>query len=103
TAERLEIRRRRFIPAHAGTTYGRAPRNPAPPVHPRACGDHLCLVNGGVERVGSSPRMRGPRGRVDRAPQRDRFIPAHAGTTPTPAPVPFASAVHPRACGDHNV
>ncbi len=30
-----------------------------------------------------------------------RFIPAHAGNTPCPRPPARASAVHPRACGEH--
>ena len=52
------------------------------PVHPRACGEHRLLPGRG---------------------RRQGFIPARAGNTPLPAPVPSATSVHPRACGEHAV
>ena len=91
----------RFIPAHAGNTRQISCSTLTAPVHPRACGEH-----GPNERQfracrGSSPRMRGTRGKPVINHVTGRFIPAHAGNTP-PFPRPWkAMTVHPRACGEH--
>jgi len=73
---------RRFIPAHAGTTWDSATSRSRATVHPRACGDHPVRIPPGTRSV--------------------RFIPAHAGTTRTPRAPGRARPVHPRACGDHS-
>ena len=49
------------------------------PVHPRARGEHQCLDDFFVYRVGSSPRTRGTLGDILGDPNECRFIPAHAG------------------------
>ncbi len=71
-------------------------------VHPRACGEHLKSAGVQTWASGSSPRLRGtrrlPRLRVDDR----RFIPAPPGNTKEIAIAPAASAVHPRACGEHS-
>ena len=72
----------RFIPAHAGNTDRPPARSRRIPVHPRACGEHLCHDSFRGCFCGSSPRMRGTR--CVRSVCRRR----------TP--------VHPRACGEHN-
>jgi len=51
----------RFIPAHAGNTWPRAPRELSLPVHPRAYGEHICWRSATVGVHGSSPRIRGTR------------------------------------------
>ncbi len=55
-----------------------------------------------TEDLGSSPRMRGTHGRGRGRRGAARFIPAHAGNTPTAAQGQAAGAVHPRACGEHS-
>ena len=57
-------------------------------------------------RLGSSPRMRGAPllGSFRIGFTKDfRFIPAHAGSTFPPDPLPESLAVHPRACGEHHL
>ncbi len=92
----------RFIPAHAGNTRLRRRGYAAPPVHPRACGEHGFGREGLLKLFGSSPRMRGTRrGRWHLHGGR-RFIPAHAGNTPHAARATSMRSVHPRACGEHS-
>ena len=77
----LRRRRTRFIPAPAGNTKSRLCPTRAPPVHPRACGEHRHRRSFPALGCGSSPRLRG-------TPQlRDAVDVAHL--------------VHPRACGEH--
>ena len=58
----------RFIPAHAGNTQMHSPAHKRMAkfnsVHPRACGEHDALQWVGAASDGSSPRMRGTRGRL---------------------------------------
>ncbi len=92
----------RFIPAPAGNTTSPSIAMAKPPVHPRACGEHQC---GAVDRglvCGSSPRLRGTR-RSELIPaMATRFIPAPAGNTCEVIWRPWATPVHPRACGEHS-
>ncbi len=95
-------RHRRFIPAHAGNTMSGALSDPQTPVHPRACGEHEFECHGCGQHIGSSPRMRGTQRRERVFVVGDRFIPAHAGNTMAECAKRMASAVHPRACGEHD-
>ena len=72
-------------------------------VHPRACGEHRYTGSGNEAMVGSSPRMRGTRGKHIQANTRGRFIPAHAGNTSRAAARIASITVHPRACGEHRI
>ena len=92
---------RRFIPAHAGNTGHQYPGTHAGTVHPRACGEHRSSSAPGSRSNGSSPRMRGTLRYAQVPAFRCRFIPAHAGNTSRWCASPRASAVHPRACGEH--
>ncbi len=91
----------RFIPAFAGTTS--IPRTPPgeDTVHPRVRGDHGIAQQLDLQRLGSSPRSRGPL----QAQRLDlifaRFIPAFAGTTSKSIRCSTAPTVHPRVRGDH--
>ena len=89
----------RIIPAHAGQTcsYGRANSRPAD--HPRACGANSGLTYPIPSVAGSSPRMRGKRGRDIRVIALRRIIPAHAGQTTRCITVWTLPTDHPRACG----
>ncbi len=91
----------RFIPAHAGNTLAQPAPGQAPPVHPRACGEHYVFQAPPLLRAGSSPRMRGTPPAQTSHSELGRFIPAHAGNTHSFAATPRAAAVHPRACGEH--
>ena len=71
----------RFIPAPAGNTLRwQTVPNPSP-VHPRTCGEHVFLLAGVAAATGSSPHLRGTRGKgLQTGRQR---------------------LVHPRTCGEH--
>ena len=71
----------RIIPAHAGQTTESASGVPARPDHPRACGANAYGVLSEQQEIGSSPRMRGKRGRQYGGRSLRRIIPAHAGQT----------------------
>ena len=68
--------------------------------HPRACGElpawHRSIRADG----GSSPRMRGTRGRRRLGLRFRRIIPAHAGNSARRIAAPPGTADHPRACGE---
>ncbi len=92
----------RFIPAHAGNTLRSHWAAYGSTVHPRARGEHATSRRKSPFDFGSSPRTRGTR--PGRLGQRlvVRFIPAHAGNTPSPATRPPLATVHPRARGEHS-
>ena len=93
-------RYQRFIPAHAGNSFDdRAPAMHRS-VHPRACGEFCTDLAVSGARHGSSPRMRGIHLMIAHPPCTDRFIPAHAGNSSTPATTARTATVHPRACGE---
>ena len=97
-----EVSETRFIPAPAGNTLPDSFRLQLTPLHPRACGEHLAVAPEAIPSSGSSPRLRGTLGV---APCEDfgvRFIPAPAGNTSDPWPVPRPPPVHPRACGEQS-
>ncbi len=71
----------RFIPARAGNTAKNWATGWTPPVHPRACGEHLLSARMISMRIGSSPRVRGTQGERSVKRHLRRFIPARAGNT----------------------
>ena len=90
-----------IIPAHAGNTpswrwLGISYRD-----HPRACGEHQGRLFTYRPYPGSSPRMRGTRGKIERHALRRGIIPAHAGNTTSTGAVSPRIRDHPRACGEH--
>ena len=89
----------RIIPAHAGQTIAlRYPQTTCPD-HPRACGANYDLQADPKGNAGSSPRMRGKRGRERHGRWCHRIIPAHAGQTRHHQTCRRPRPDHPRACG----
>ncbi|EFH10693.1 hypothetical protein HMPREF0731_3078 [Pseudoroseomonas cervicalis ATCC 49957] len=70
-------------------------------VHPRACGEHLVVLDNEPLCRGSSPRLRGTRSAHSTRRTGRRFIPAPAGNTISRRGWPASGPVHPRACGEH--
>ena len=93
----------RFIPTHAGNTTKIGIEFGKIPVHPHACGEHILPTYLRTFLGGSSPRMRGtpPMDRAILAIW--RFIPTHAGNTFLLIIRPAFTAVHPHACGEHDL
>ena len=91
----------RFIPARAGNTPPSSRCARGVPVHPRACGEHVIVPYELHPEYGSSPRVRGTHPVSSWDSGCLRFIPARAGNTDSPPPSQYDSAVHPRACGEH--
>ena len=92
----------RIIPAYAGNTQHFNLQNPTRGDHPRVCGEHLQQSVGGVETVGSSPRMRGTRRRSSGLHAVPGIIPAYAGNTNYPIFSACNRRDHPRVCGEHD-
>ncbi len=106
-----------IIPACAGNTCTTARTGATRRDHPRVCGEHV--AGGGrvaapagrsrgrmppaksPEGMGSSPRVRGTRKRLDGIHTAGGIIPACAGNTPTPRGAARTSRDHPRVCGEH--
>ncbi len=65
------------------------------------CGEHTCHAAAIYNRAGSSPRVRGTRGRRISSDKRGRFIPACAGNTRPTCSIAAPLTVHPRVCGEH--
>ena len=101
TSSQTFVPRYRFIPAHAGNTGDKHPHSSAKTVHPRSCGEHSCPVLTDGAFYGSSPLMRGTLDARKARTHKCRFIPAHAGNTNKSRWTTYASAVHPRSCGEH--
>ncbi len=97
------IQIRRFIPTHVGNTWYPGLRASAPPVHPHACGEHFPGKDAQEYSDGSSPRMWGTPSRPAPASSCHRFIPTHVGNTMRSAMPRCGRAVHPHACGEHNL
>ena len=91
----------RIIPAHAGNTWRAAGCRRLDGDHPRACGEHFPLILFRGICAGSSPRMRGTRGRTSLPPWIQGIIPAHAGNTDANTGKGMWYGDHPRACGEH--
>ena len=90
----------RFIPAFAGNacrpSAGRCWRT----VHPRVCGERAGDVAATLQRLGSSPRLRGTPLRQWTDRWRLRFIPAFAGNASLAQARCREKTVHPRVCGE---
>ncbi|APH57206.1 Hypothetical protein GbCGDNIH6_1372 [Granulibacter bethesdensis] len=92
----------RFIPAQAGNTFRHTAVRLTFPVHPRAGGEHLAMRGQPRQVFGSSPRRRGTLITAYQIMEMNRFIPAQAGNTFSGPVSKSASAVHPRAGGEHS-
>ena len=94
-------RRRRIIPAYAGSTVVRLRIRRPSRDHPRIRGEHRKKqVNISVN-TGSSPHTRGAPLRRRQARHRRRIIPAYAGSTSTAPAGSSSAADHPRIRGEH--
>ena len=93
----------RSIPAPAGNTWSALARGYTPPVHPRACGEHRERERGPMTPAGPSPRLRGTRLLPGKLRLQVRSIPAPAGNTFRRRSRAGTGAVHPRACGEHDI
>ena len=104
TAARLEEKAGadRFIPAHAGNRQRPSVRQAERSVHPRACGEQRDRAVPRHRPSGSSPRMRGTGRGAGPTVHHVRFIPAHAGNSPSTLGSTLTSPVHPRACGEQS-
>ena len=112
----------RNIPAYAGKPGWLGCRHAGVSEHPRVCGEnyHAMEYDGG--RIGTSPRMRGKRKKIQTELTLGRNIPAYAGKTAlpggreraacgtsprmrgkpdTPTATPISDAEHPRVCGEN--
>ena len=92
---------RGLIPARAGKTPrgGRHDRHGR--AHPRACGENTTPTPENARAVGSSPRVRGKRGRGREGRRLRGLIPACAGKTTEPTPSRENWRAHPRVCGEN--
>ena len=70
-----------IIPAYAGSTCCHLNRLEICEDHPRVCGEHMVVGPSEIITAGSSPRMRGALAYVHSHTQRQRIIPAYAGST----------------------
>ena len=93
--------RLRFIPAYVGNTARISSTGPVSPVHPRVCGEHCGMPDGGPVVAGSSPRMWGTPFVEGAQIDELRFIPAYVGNTRTVCRQTVPATVHPRVCGEH--
>ena len=93
----------RIIPADAGSTPQSVSLLRNRGDHPRGCGEHLGMTGSSKDVTGSSPRMRGARGRHPREASGLRIIPADAGSTRQPPPEVHTPEDHPRGCGEHTL
>ena len=92
--------RTRIIPAHAGNSSSLGSHRGGFSDHPRACGELIGVCPAAYAAAGSSPRMRGTRGRAHAHDARGRIIPAHAGNSQRASSRGGWSPDHPRACGE---
>ena len=89
---------RRFIPACAGSLYGRHWAAMGSSVHPRVCRELINRHKTNGAAFGSSPRVQGACACVDWDFDRNRFIPACAGSLWLEAVRATLIEVHPRVC-----
>ena len=94
-------RKRRIIPAYAGSTGGRVQGDRTGWDHPRIRGEHRERRSYGAWRVGSSPHTRGAPGVALGVVPHTGIIPAYAGSTPVPGGSSATRRDHPRIRGEH--
>ena len=90
-----------LIPARAAKTWSRTASGRTPRAHPRACGENVSQGWAVMWWAGSSPRVRGKRGRTVRLSRHGGLIPARAGKTHSKPRRPNRAMAHPRACGEN--
>ncbi len=93
----------RFTPTHVGNTTSVIDPGPEPAVHPHACGEHWLAMTVQIDAAGSPPRMWGTHDRPTLGLSPPRFTPTHVGNTHWSPPAPVGHAVHPHACGEHEL
>ena len=91
----------RLIPAHAGSTGCHRGHWFSLWAHPRSRGEHTSWAMYSPGRMGSSPLTRGAPLDSHCLSTPTRLIPAHAGSTPAPAPLSITFKAHPRSRGEH--
>ena len=94
-------RHRGLIPACAGKTLPTAVAAPMSQAHPRVCGENPDTTVGDLVAWGSSPRVRGKRGRRVARLGQARLIPACAGKTSSIGYSTASCTAHPRVCGEN--
>ena len=92
-----------IIPACAGNTpyffiFGSCNRD-----HPRVCGEHIIIRHSMIQKLGSSPRVRGTPPRISRLFCVAGIIPACAGNTLSSQQLRLYRWDHPRVCGEHSI
>ncbi|RYN06962.1 hypothetical protein PG1528B_1336 [Bifidobacterium animalis subsp. lactis] len=102
-SEIFEAHRAGIIPALAGNTVRELGQVVVGGDHPRACGEHDMMVVSELERLGSSPRLRGTRMQTQANMLECGIIPALAGNTKRSMTANSTCRDHPRACGEHQV
>ena len=93
--------RLRFIPTPVGNTGEIFPAGGDSPVHPHACGEHICSPVSASRTRGSSPRLWGTQFAFVAAIVCRRFIPTPVGNTKLAQALYDCQPVHPHACGEH--
>ena len=86
-----------------GNTRPPALPSSSPAVHPHACGEHVFFPKLVEKLCGSSPRVWGTRFNAVTEAVHDRFIPTRVGNTASLKRLRGVYAVHPHACGEHQV
>ena len=102
TMIRPQPQNQRNIPAYAGKTRRSVGSCGGFQEHPRACGENVNDVFGGIGEGGTSPRMRGKQGSSCATPCAAGNIPAHAGKTLLLGQETARAAEHPRVCGEND-
>ena len=94
-------RRRRIIPAYAGSTPSGTTLRATLRDHPRIRGEHQNLERDGANHIGSSPHTRGAHARLPARLALRRIIPAYAGSTCAGGWRRPGRTDHPRIRGEH--
>ena len=94
-------RRRRIIPAYAGSTRGLHQERPRGADHPRIRGEHSSTRIAPMWQAGSSPHTRGAHLHAVAQAVRSGIIPAYAGSTYAILSCAFFEKDHPRIRGEH--